>query len=676
MEKDFFVVFLVFTCVLIMWGCSHSEVEYNIGDINRSDMVEPVFQDVDWIINDTSRDSLDSEGVLDIGQDVELSDINIEDVIEDLTNMDVSDDIIGKELEFSDLSLEDDVGVHKCSYEERVHTNGLELDIVVDLRDFKASRYFIDEIVSVEAESDGDTITLFGNNHLITAVDGEYVYEGSKITICVSPYKKGDKITTKMSFVVNSNNELFGLRRWRLNYQESVIGPFTEPYFTHYWLFVPQSSYSIAPQYDFNIILNRVSLSIKVPDNYWKVYSIGGIRNYGNNIYTFEFSTPIPLYSLSFAASNYYNEFSIGKTESDIEVKGIALKSNLSRAKQAFASAIKTINRMEEIVGKYDFGKILQLADIPEFGGGMEHVTIIWIGSSIINAQPIESQYVTAHEVVHHWWGNNVMFYDWPHFWLAEGFTEWSTIYEIMPLITEKQTVDKLKYYWRLFAAEEYSQYGVPLRFSDSEDIMNYFNDVLDQFYKYGSSIVEMILLRLERDFNINRYAFLRKWYEKFKHKRVTTEDLREFLINFTNNYDFWEKFFNEWIYSTPCPTLKVFDFEFVNGNLSFKIMKTAGNQELKNLQIHISTNYEEKIVSVDIGNVGDVKEISTRLSSSPRHITIDPDYYFVFLIDKSQWTGPEIDFGREGLSQGILNINPEFIRHLHQTKYRRFYLK
>ncbi len=680
MKERFFFVTLFLSAVLSLYlaGCSETTPEdenppLDITDVSAQDIEETkdnlvidVVIDVfdisgGELVNDATPDIITEDITSDIYFDTDLSDSEVFTDISDVEDIGVSD-----------ADAVEDTGTHKCSYKEVVYTKGLGLVITVDLKDYRASKYYVEEEIKVEAESDGDTITLFGNGHTVNSVEGEYVFDGSKITICVPPYKKGEMVSAKLTFTVNSNDDLFGLRRWRLNYQESAIGPFTEPYFTHYWLFVPQSGYDISSVFDYNIVLNEVNLTIRTPDSSWKAYSIGGAKSVSDNVYTFEYIIPIPLYSLSFAVSNYYTEFDAGISKSGVNVKGLALKSNLSKAKQAFASAVKTIDRMEEIIGSYDLGKILQLADIPQFGGGMEHTTIIWIGSDVINAQSVEAQYVTAHEVVHHWWGDNLMFADWPHFWLAEGFTEWSTIYEAIPLITDSLTAEKIKYYWRSYAAEEYSQYGVPLRFSDSDDMMNYFNEVLDQFYKYGSSVVEMILLRLERDFGKERYDFLSKWFDAYRHKTATTEDLRQFLVDYTGDYYFWEKFFNEWVYSTPCPTLKITDYVYSGGTLSFKIQKTKGIQSLKGLEIRIGTNQGEKITSVDIDKISEIKEVKVQTTSVPDYIAIDPEYYFVFVLDKTDWNGPYADFSNKKFSNILLPIRPDILKLLYRDKYKR----
>lgn len=653
---------LLLIILFLFYACTETEIDEGFEDTAPNSDI----QIRDIAISDIKTEDIGPDVFIDIGSDIERTDISIQDAVED-TNIvdegisDVGDILIEDVIDVQDVELQDEVsidtGVHKCSYKEVVHTKALGLNITIDLKDYRASRYYVEEEISLIAESDGDTITLFGNGHTINSVDKEYIYDGSKITICLPPYKKGDRITAQLSFIVNSNDELFGLRRWRLNYQESAIGPFNEPYFANYWLFVPQSTYDSSPQYDYNITLENLSMTIKTPDSSWTVYGPFGLKSASDNSYQFEFSTSVPLYSLSFAASNYYNEFKAGTSKSGVEIKGVALKSNLSKAKLAFSSAKTTIDRMEEIIGPYDFGKLLQIVDIPQFGGGMEHTTIIWIGSDIINAQSIEAQYVTAHEVIHHWWGDNLMFADWQHFWLAEGFTEWSTIYEIIPLIADSETAEKIKYYWRNYASDEYYEYGVPLRFSDSDDMMSYFNEVLDQFYKYGSSVVEMILLRIERDFNKNRYEFLSDWFNKYRHKTATTEDLRQFLIDYTSDYNFWESFFNEWVYSTPCPNLMVSNYNYSNGVVSFKIKKLNGIQKLDKLEVHIYTNQGEKTAIARLENVGDEVEIKITTSSTPYHIGIDPDYYYVFKLDFTNWNGPSLNFGKKDYSNNLLPI-------------------
>jgi aminopeptidase N len=666
-------LFISAILVLLLISCTNTSIEANFEDTEHSDLL--LTEDAlakDSITLDSTSDISDNPlDITDISPDV-TDDIYSDIVSDGEISVDIVDagaelsediaDATGNDTDFQDIS--EDTGIHKCSYKEAVHTEQLRLKLRIDLKDYRGSTYYVDEEVEVEAGTDGDTITLFGNGHTIKSVSGEYNYDGSTLTICVPPYKKGDTIKANISFTVKSEDDLFGLRRWRLDYNQSVIGPFNEPYYAYYWLFVPQSGYAVSSTYDYSITLSGVEMEIIAPDTTWKAYGPGGLKSSEGNIYRFALNTPIPLYSLSFAVSNYYNEFSAGSSKSGVEVKGVALKSNITRAQRAFSSARLTIDRMEEIIGPYDFGKLLQIVDIPQFGGGMENTTIIWIGSDVINSQSsVESQYVTAHEVIHHWWGDNLMFYDWPHFWLAEGFTEWSTIYEALPLIVDSDTAERIKYYWRSYASEEYSQYGVPLRFSDSDDMMSYFNEVLDQFYKYGSSTVEMILKRLKRDFNKDRYEFLRAWFNAYSHKTATTEDLRQFLIDYTGDFDFWESFFNEWVYSTPCPTIAVSNYKYSNGTVSFDLNKVSGIQKMEDLRVHLYTNNGEKISTASLVNVGDTYKLSVSTNIEPYHIGIDPDYYYVFQLDTTKWNGPSINFGKKDYSQNILPIRRDIYR-------------
>jgi len=148
------------------------------------------------------------------------------------------------------------------------------------------------------------------------------------------------------------------------------------------------------------------------------------------NTWSFKFNEPMPLFTLSFAASPDMEKYKIDTTESGIDIYAIGTPEFKDSTIEVYDPAVvSTIDFMEKHFGPYEFGDDLNFIEIPGFGGGMEHTTVIYMGDAFVS-RPVYrdvGKMVTVHEVVHHWIGDSQRFADWQDFWLIEGATEWIT---------------------------------------------------------------------------------------------------------------------------------------------------------------------------------------------------------------------------------------------------------
>src|SRR5262249_15754047 len=88
--------------------------------------------------------------------------------------------------------------------------------------------------------------------------------------------------------------------------------------------------------------------------------------------------------------------------------------SDTAANRAAWEKVVDMLGVFSQLFGEYPFvGEKYGIYQFP-FAGGMEHQTYTGQGTFV--------EYVTAHELGHQWWGDNVTCRTWNHIWLNEGF--------------------------------------------------------------------------------------------------------------------------------------------------------------------------------------------------------------------------------------------------------------
>jgi len=130
---------------------------------------------------------------------------------------------------------------------------------------------------------------------------------------------------------------------------------------------------------------------------------------------------PITTYNICFHASDYaqFTQY-FGAVPIDYYV----YPDDLADAQASFQNIPAMMTYFESVFGPYPFpGEKMGFAEA-QLSGGMEHQTMVTIGSAFINGGTFwETLY--AHEAAHMWWGDCVSIATWADFWLSEGFASY-----------------------------------------------------------------------------------------------------------------------------------------------------------------------------------------------------------------------------------------------------------
>ncbi len=551
-----------------------------------------------------------------------------------------------------------------CDAEPNVVENALRLDLEIDLSEQADGLFHVEEAVTLTPQQAGEAISLFVERVELGEASCGYSYDDHMVTFCPGPFEAGQDVTVEASFTVDDSISPplpvmgdWGLHR-RMGDDLLAIGPFNEPYYAPYWMMVPQSIHGYDAEHDDSGAVQSLELTVIVPDEEWIVIGPGGPGEQEGPGWSFSLAQPQPIYAVSFVASPDLELFDVGQSASGVQVTGAVTPQKMEAAEVAFPAAITTIDWMEDEIGPYEFGEHLYLVEVPDFGGGMEHTTAIWLGSDTITPDTA-GDFIVVHETVHHWWGDNVRFSDWPHFWLAEGFDEWSTNFNIMGELLSPADFEARKLSYRIEGAESTHPWldilptPGPLCFDEEDDMINHFLYDMQLYYKYGAVFLAMVDSRLQRDFDTELATLLADWFAERHLSEATTEDFLAFLESATaDDGGYWQALFDDWVYATPCPEIELGDYSLAGGEASATVARVDGaGQSLIGLEIVFVVDGVEHSASVDLPSGVDSAVASAAVPGEPDRIAVDPDLFYVLVLGSEDgWSGPEVGFTVEPL--------------------------
>jgi aminopeptidase N len=183
-------------------------------------------------------------------------------------------------------------------------------------------------------------------------------------------------------------------------------------------------------------------------------------------------------------------------------------------AMATFAPVPDMLDLYAELFGPYPFDRYGH-AQAP-FPGGMEHQTLTMVGEFVVRDGDTY-EWLIAHEVAHHWWGDSVTLEDWRHIWLNEGFASYADAL----WFEKKEGRAGLLRRMRLFA--DLFRFGHITRNID----IPVFNPPSNQLFSFvcydkGAWVVHMLRRILGDDVF---FAALREYQSRHRHGVADTDD-------------------------------------------------------------------------------------------------------------------------------------------------------
>ena len=399
----------------------------------------------------------------------------------------------------------------------------------------------------VVAKNGADSLFLDSNNLNIESVENAgkpipYViyapkdFIGSKIAIPTASFN--DTITIRYSTKPEalalqwlSPEQTYGKKQPFLYTQGQAV-------LTRSWIPI-QDSPGIRFSYDAQISVPKGLMALMSAENPQKKSDDG--------IYKFDMKQPIPAYLVALAIGDLAFHAFDG-------ISGVyAEPEQLKAAAYEFAETPDMIKTAEELYGPYVWGRYDILILPPAFPfGGMENPRLTFATPTVIAGDRSLSSLI-AHELAHSWSGNLVTNATWDDFWLNEGFT----------VYFERRIIEKVK-------GKDFSDMGSIIGRGDLNNAFSDFGDdgketclkldlkglnpddgMTDVPYEKGYLFVVL----LERTFGRGKIdAFLKKYFEVYKFKTITTEEFEDYIKSQLDTVQLDDIHLHEWLYDAGLP--------------------------------------------------------------------------------------------------------------------------
>jgi aminopeptidase N len=298
-----------------------------------------------------------------------------------------------------------------------------------------------------------------------------------------------------------------------------------------------------------------------------------------------------------------------------------AFPKDYEKAKKDWKSTPEMLKFYSETFGEYPF--IDEKYGLAQFGwtsGAMEHQTITSYGYLLVTGDN-RYEFVAAHELAHHWFGNAVTLKDWKNIWLNEGLASYCEA-------LWKEHKGGMTAYFQHMRGFDYGTFSGtvydPKGFIDNPAIYA-------TIYQKGAWVVHMLrgIMGDEVFFNA-----IRAYYEKYKYSNAETSQFVEIMEEYYGSKLDW--FFDQWVYrGTGRPkyeySWKFEDFQGQKGSGKYTVRLQLNQVQKEEIEVY------KMPVKITVVTEGGNKEFTvfndTRnqsflltVDSTPKEVIIDKD--------------------------------------------------
>lgn len=345
---------------------------------------------------------------------------------------------------------------------------------------------------------------------------------------------------------------------WGVNVSWTLSEPFSAPD----WLPCKQDLWDKIDSVNFNGIATNPN---KVGSN----GLLTAVTTLPNNKSKFAWKTryPMAFYLIAFSVTNYVDYTTFAKPTrlpgDSIRVQHWVYNANNSSnvsALNTFRQQLDATNDMIEVFSNlfilYPFWQEKYGHMQAPLGGGMEHQTMSTMGGF--------GQDLTAHELIHQWFGDYVTCATWSDIWLNEGFASYGE-YLYRQFGVSQSSADT----WMQSAQGSARQNTGSVYVPAGSGVSRIFSSNLS--YKKGAAVLHMLRWQIGNDSLF--FGGVVDYLNQKANDVATTDELRTILEAFTNQS--LASFFNEWVYGEGFPTYTV-NWNQVDSTLYVEVNQTT----------------------------------------------------------------------------------------------------
>lgn len=282
-----------------------------------------------------------------------------------------------------------------------------------------------------------------------------------------------------------------------------------------------------------------------------------------------------PAYAIAFYTAKDFELGNSGKSKDGVDVQGFGNGTKIPKAlRDAYGKAAKdSLDFYSAWLGSYDYGDTLKLVEVEGELGGMEHTAAVAIMMGAAR-DPEYGRITAAHEVAHHWFGDNIRIQSWGDFWMSEGFTNYAT-YRFF-----RHESGDAKYFELLDQAKGEARQALQinphaLSAPAHTDVKEIFDSVS---YEMGPWILRMMEVKLGTP---KLDGLLRAWFQEKRGTSVSTNEFVAFAKAKTGT-DF-KAFFKEW---NAIRAIPAFNAQVKATGTSVTVKLNAENEHPKSIEV------------------------------------------------------------------------------------------
>jgi aminopeptidase N len=503
------------------------------------------------------------------------------------------------------LQLEVDPAKHYIKGEVTSEFRALENtdEIVFDLSD---------NLQVASVTTNGEVVNFTHENNELTITFAKGICENATETVTIAYEGTPNKNAGGDGFVTTTHNNTPSLYT------------LSEPYGSRDWWPCKQ---------DLNDKIDQIDVIITAPKAY-KAVSNGVILSEeanGNLVTThWQHNYPIPSYLIGIAVTDYevFSQTIKGDGYS-FDIVNYVYPESRDKAEEYTKVTVDIMNLFQGLFGDYPFKDEKYGHAEFEYGGGMEHSTISFMGNF--------SRSLIAHELAHQWFGNKVTCDSWNDIWLNEGFATYLSGLVENHLDGEQDFIN-----WKRgkIADITSSRNGsVYVQDEKLDNVGRIFSSRLS--YNKGAMVIHMLRTKLGDDVF---FQGIRNYLndEELAYGYANTSQLQVHLEK-ASGTDLQE-FFSDWIYGEGYPSYDVAWYQGDQREVSIKMNQEQSNRKVDYFEMNvpflvIGVEGEEKLITLD--NTFNGQEFTVAVDFEISDIIFDPKFD---LISKNNTIGIDIE--------------------------------